>query len=511
MKNKYLQFVITSFLITSCFCSGIYAQTNDDHLKNIKATFPVIDSMLSNYAKQNHFPGLVYGLIVDGKLIHTGNLGYLNTSQKTVADSKSSFRIASMTKSFTAMAIIKLRDEDKLKLDDPVYLYIPEMKEQKYLTTDASHITIRHLLDHGAGFPEDNPWGDRQMAKTDEEFIVMIKKGISFSNEPGLHYEYSNMGYAMLGYIIKKVSGLSYQTYITKNILEPLGMRNTYFEYSEVPHNELAHGYRWLNEQWVEQPILHDGTYGAMGGMITSIEDFAKYTALHLSAWPARNDADNGPVKRSSIREMQFPWNMSYFEPQNTYPYDRVCPKVSAYGYGLGWAKYCNNRIYIGHTGGLPGYGSNWKIMPDYGIGIISFSNLTYANLSLINLEVLDTLITLAKLEPSKLPVSAILNQRKDELIKLLPEWKNPEATHIFAENFFMDYFPDSLRKEATKLFNKAGKIINISELLPENNLRGSFIMEGENNDIEINFTLTPENPPLIQEFNMMGKEKIKQ
>ena len=73
-----------------------------------------------------------------------------------------------------------------------------------------------------------------------------------------------------------------------------------------------------------------------------------------------------------------------------------------------------------------------------------------------------------------------------------------------------MDYFPDSLRKEATTLFNKAGKIIKISELLPENNLRGSFIMEGENNDIEINFTLTPENPPLIQEFNMMEKEKIK-
>ena len=73
-----------------------------------------------------------------------------------------------------------------------------------------------------------------------------------------------------------------------------------------------------------------------------------------------------------------------------------------------------------------------------------------------------------------------------------------------------MDYFPDSLRKEATTLFNKAGKIIKISELLTENNLRGSFIMEGENNDIEINFTLTPENPPLIQEFNMMEKEKIK-
>jgi CubicO group peptidase (beta-lactamase class C family) len=108
MKNKYLKFVITSYLITSCLCSGINAQTNDDQLKNIKATFPVIDSMLSNYAKQNHFPGLVYGLIVDGKLIHTGNLGYLNTSQKTVADSKSSFRIASMTKSLLQWQLLNL-------------------------------------------------------------------------------------------------------------------------------------------------------------------------------------------------------------------------------------------------------------------------------------------------------------------------------------------------------------------------------------------------------------------
>ncbi|ESU27130.1 beta-lactamase [Flavobacterium limnosediminis JC2902] len=510
MKNKFLKFLITVVLLLIGIDNGIYAQTKDDTVKNIEATFPVIDEMFSSYAKQNHFPGVVYGLVLNGKLIHTGNLGYLNTSQKNKADSKSQFRIASMTKSFTAMAIVQLRDEGKLKLDDPVSLYIPEMAAQKYLTTDASPITIRHLLTHAAGFPEDNPWGDRQMAKSDEEFIAMIKKGISFSNAPGLTFEYSNMGYAMLGYIIKKVSGQSYQTYITENILKPLGMLHTYFEYSKVPPNELAHGYRWFNEKWVEQPMLHDGTYGAMGGMITSIEDFSKYTALHLTAWPPRNDPDNGPVKRSSVREMQFPSNIGSFNPQNTYPYNRLCPTVTAYCYGLVWTKYCNNIVYIGHGGGLPGFGSNWKIMPDYGIGIISFSNLTYADMNLINLKVLDTVIALAKLKPRQLPVSAILNQRKNELVSLLPEWKNPEAKPIFAENFFMDYFPDSLRKEATALFNKAGKISKTGELIPENNLRGSFILEGENNDIEISFTLTPENPPLIQEYNIKEIKKTK-
>ena len=486
----------------------LYAQEKDARMMKIEAALPLIDEVYSNYARQNHFPAFVYGLVVNGKLIHTGNTGYANISQKILADTKSAFRIASMTKSFTALAVLKLRDEGKLKLDDPVYLYIPEMKAQKYLTSDAPIITLRHLLTHGAGFPEDNPWGDRQLAKTDEEMIAMIKKGISFSNDPGLKYEYSNMGFAMLGYIIKKVSGLPYQTYISKNILEPLGMMHTYWEYTKVPAKELAHGYRWLNEQWVEQPLMHDGSYGAMGGMITSIEDFSKWVSLQLSAWPPRNDADHGPVKRSSLREMQFPWNISVFNPQFKFATGRACPLISAYAYGLRWTKDCDNRVYIGHTGGLPGFGSNWSIMPDYEIGVISFSNLTYAPTSAINLTVLDTLIAVAKLQPRQLPVSAILNQRKNELIGLLPEWKNPEASSIFAGNFFMDYFPDSLRKEAVSIFSKAGKIIHIRELIAENNLRGSFVLEGENSNIEISFTMTPENPPLIQEYHITEKRK---
>jgi CubicO group peptidase (beta-lactamase class C family) len=116
-----------------------------------------------------------------------------------------------------------------------------------------------------AGFPEDNPWGDRQLAVTDEAMIKMIKNGISFSNVPGTSYEYSNMGFAMLGYIIKKVTGKSFDKYITNNILIPLGMKDTYWDYNNVPAKQLSHGYRWLNEQWVEQPLLKNGAYGAMG------------------------------------------------------------------------------------------------------------------------------------------------------------------------------------------------------------------------------------------------------
>ncbi|HTD41086.1 MAG TPA: serine hydrolase domain-containing protein, partial [Mucilaginibacter sp.] len=159
------------YLTTACllFYSAIsFAQsykppvfTDPDILKKIEAAYPVIDKLYKEYAEQNHFPGLVYGIVVDGKLVHTGSIGYTDLKDKTTASSKSDFRIASMSKSFTAMAILKLRDEGKLKLDDPAYLYIPEMKRIKYLTKDASPITIRNLLTHSAGYPEDNPWGDR--------------------------------------------------------------------------------------------------------------------------------------------------------------------------------------------------------------------------------------------------------------------------------------------------------------------------------------------------------------
>lgn len=507
MKIK-LSSLLALVLLTTCLANTSIAQFDSQKIKNIDKAIPVVDNLYKEYAEKNHLPGLIYGLVVDGKLIHTANIGYSDLAKKKLVNAESDFHIASMTKSFTAMAILKLRDEGKLKLDDPAHVYIPELKQQKYLTSEASPITIRHLLTHAAGFPEDNPWGDRQLAITEQAMLEMIKKGISFSNVPGVSYEYSNMGFAMLGYIIVKVSGQPYQKYITNNILIPLGMTHTYWDYQDVPSHQLAQGYRWLNDQWIEQPLLKSGAYGAMGGMISTMNDFSKYVALHLSAWPASEDKETSLLKRSSLLEMQHGWNISGLNSTYKYPNGRFCPIVTAYGYGLRWLEDCENRRMIGHSGGLPGFGSDWKILPDYGIGIICFSNHTYAPASLLNMQALDTLIALAKLQPKSLPVSTILKQRKSELIKLLPDWNKAELSGIFAENFFLDYFPDVLRKEASAVFNKAGKIVRIHELVASNNLRGSFIMEGEKADIEIFFTLTPENPPLIQQYSI--KEKLK-
>ncbi|RYY61556.1 MAG: class A beta-lactamase-related serine hydrolase, partial [Chitinophagaceae bacterium] len=408
-------------LPVALFISGIFLQANGQvsyqydtawqparftdasRMDNIKKLMPAIDSIYKRYAADNHYPGLVFGVMVDGQLIYKGEYGYLDMDKKIPARSSSLFRIASMTKSFTAMAILKLRDEGKLQLDDPAERYIPEMKSFKYPTADGGLITIRQLLTHGAGFPEDNPWGDRQLADTDGELSEFLKRQPGFSNPPGLEYEYSNLGFALLGRIINTVSGQRYQDYIRENIWNKLDMKNSQWEYSDVPASQLAHGYRWERNAWKEEALLHDtrnGTWGAMGSMITSIDEFAKYMALHLAAWPARNQPETGPVKRSSVREIQYPWRVNGLNSNFTYTDGRKCPVTTAYCYGLGWTKDCDGRVYLAHSGGLPGFGSQWRIMPDYGIGVVAFANLTYAGFSGVNMRVLDTIVKAAGLKP---------------------------------------------------------------------------------------------------------------
>ncbi len=482
--------------------------TDPERTKNIEAVFPALDKLHKDYAEKNHFPGFIYGVVVDGKLVHTLSDGYTDVANKLAVTPQSLFRIASMSKSFTAMAMLQLRDAGRLNLDDRADQYIPELKNAKLLTTDSPPITVRHLLTHAAGFPEDNPWGDRQLDVTDEEFAQFLQKPISLSNAPGVAYEYSNLGFALLGQIVKKVSGKPYQQYIDENILKPLGMTHTKWEYSEVPAAQLAHGYRWNDGKWQEVPLLHDGVYGAMGGLISSLEDFSKYLALHLSAWPPRDGADNGPLKRSSLREMHHPWNFSGMNPRYTYASGRPCGIATAYAYGLSWLRDCEERVIVGHSGGLPGFGSNWRIMPEYGIGVIMFANLTYASTSSLGMPALDELVTQAHLRPRSLPASAILKRRQRELNQLLPDWKNAETSGLFAENFFDDYSLAALEKETQSLFEKVGKVQSEQEIVAENQLRGSYLLEGERGNLKIFFTLSPEKEPLIQAFHIREEPK---
>ncbi|HPN36040.1 MAG TPA: serine hydrolase domain-containing protein [bacterium] len=502
MKKRHLLFLI-SLLPLGPALPQIHSEsphTPSGRVQIPHRVLPIIEKIYRDHAQAHHLPGLVFGVVLDSALVCSGGIGYADLSLKTPATPQSLFRIASMTKSITAMAILLLRDQGRLSLDDPAEWYIPEMKNLEYPAPDAPRITIRHLLTHTAGFPEDNPWGDRQLAVSDQQLLDMVKNGISFSNAPGVAYEYSNLGFALLGRIIAVVSGKSYQEFVQTQILQPLAMNHSIWEYSQAPRDLLAWGYSWEGGRWIPISLLPDGAYAAMGGLITSMDDFSKYMIYHLSAWPPGANQRNSPVSAASLREMQRPWVFNNLNASFRYPNGRLSPLASCYGYGLRWIKDGEGRISLNHGGGLPGFGSQWRILPEYGIGVAAFSNRTYADLGAANDAVLDTCIALLGLSKRPTPVTAILQQRRDELTALLPDWQVTDP-NLFGDNFFLDQSIDSLRRTFQSLYAELGPVVGIREMVALNRLRGSFIVDGQKADLELFFTLTPQNPPRIQQL----------
>ncbi len=477
---------------------------NSDRARRVKDVAEEIQALIEAHAEERKIPGVAYGIVLEGELVISSATGFLDIDNETPASPLSAFRIASMTKSFTAMAIMKLRDEGKLSLDDFAVQYIPEMAKLNYLTSDAPTIRIINLLTMTAGFPEDNPWGDRQLDESDQMLMDLIASGASFSTVTGYQYEYSNTGYALLGNIISRVSDMPYQDYISKNILLPLGMENTYWEYDDIPKEKLALGYRWEDEQWKNESLLHNGSYGAMGGLITTIEDFSKYVNFHLSAWPPRSVAESGPIKRSSLREMQNPQYSQLYDKAENYR-GEPCAAMGGYGYGLSITKYCDGMIQVGHGGALPGFGSNYVFYPEYGLGIMAFGNRTYTGPYPLQ-KIKQLLFEKGGLEKRQLPISEILAKRQEEVAAMIQNWDAALEAEILAENFYMDKSRERRMAQIKEVLAEAGAIEKVNPIKNYNELRGRFEMTAQNGVVSVFFTLTPEKNPKVQQLNVSFK-----
>jgi CubicO group peptidase (beta-lactamase class C family) len=478
-----------------------------DRVNKLRTALPAIDSLFSAFQKANHVPGIAYGVLIDGQLVHTGTAGLRDVEGNAPVDSASVFRIASMTKSFTALSILKLRDEGKLSLDDPAERYLPELTGLVYPTTDSPRLTIRHLLSHAGGFPEDNPWGDQQLNRTDDEMAAMMKSGIPFSNPPGIAYEYSNYGFAILGRIVARVSGQPYATYLRSNILEPLGMTSTTMEAAQVPAARLAKGYRWEDERWKLEPPLPDGAFGAMGGMLTSIDDLGRWVAFLSGAWPPRNDADTGPVRRASVREMQEIWRSRQARVTRTGPDSVITLNTGGYGFGLGITQNCDFDHVVAHSGGLPGYGSQMRWLPNYGVAIIALGNLTYTGWGGVISDALAALSRTGALKPREPQPSVALTSARDAVTRLIQSWDDQLADSVAAMNLYLDEAKDRRQRAIAALVNEVGPCRGDGPFVVENVLRGQWMMPCERGRLRVAITLAPTIPPKVQLLSVRRAE----
>jgi CubicO group peptidase (beta-lactamase class C family) len=480
--------------------AGSTQSAGGTRLSKLAAAFGDIDGMFAEFAKRAHVPGAAWGIVVDGKLVHSSAAGVRDVATNAPVDADTVFRIASMTKSFTAMAILKLRDEGKLSLDDPAERHVPELKDLRYPTTDSPRITIRHLLTHSEGFPEDNPWGDQQLSESEAELSRMMLSGIPFSNAPGIAYEYSNYGFAILGRIVSNVSGKAYDEYIGENILRPLGMSSTTMHPSKVPADRRAVGYRWEDERWKEEPALPHGSFGAMGGMLTSIRDLSRYVAALLDAFPPRDGPETGPIRRSSLREMQQAWRPSATRVTRNASTNTIGLTAGSYGYGLGVTQTCEFRTMVAHGGGLPGYGSLMRWLPESGVGIIAFGNVTYTGWGTVVNDAFARLALTGGLEPRQPVPSDSLTSASNAVSRLIMQWDDGLADRIAAENLFLDRSKERRRKEIEDLRARVGTCSLPDGFdIVENALRGQWTMSCEGGKLQVAITLAPTTPPGVQ------------
>lgn len=307
-------------------------------------------------------PGVAVGIFDRSGLLWHAVRGVCDTRTGEPVAVTTRFGYNSITKTFTGMAVLSLRDAGALSLDDPLVRHVPEAACLRPPTADSPPITLRHLLTHTSGLPR----GVREVRKQlhrdpSEREILAYLSSLALESSPGTGGSYSNLGYALLGIVIKRASGQEYDEMVRRGILTPLGLANTSFQ----PIPPVATPHRKVEREGFAPSVpTPDDSYLPVGGIYGSLVDLVRYLGVHLNAWPPRDEPDDAiPLRRATMRESHRPGGFH---------------RVGRNSKGLGWAieRYGSLGDIVHHSGASPsGYSSFGGFEPDRGIGIAGLAN----------------------------------------------------------------------------------------------------------------------------------------
>jgi CubicO group peptidase (beta-lactamase class C family) len=479
--------------------------------------FAAADEIVRRYHERGGQPGISYGIVRDGELVHAAGCGVRAVGGsgpgKTVPDERTVFRIASMSKSFTASAVMLLRDAGALALDDTAAKYVPELAGWTYGAADAAPVTIRNLLTMTAGFPTDDPWGDRQQGLPVDDFRSLLAAGVRFNWAPGTRFEYSNLGYAILGLIVTAASGVPYDEFVRTRLLAPLGMSRTGFDAAEFPARELALGYRRGPKGWTPVPFDPYGAFAPMGGVFSCVADLAVWSAGFAAAFPPDGAGGTAhPLAAASRRQMQLPQAVTTWRAPDRLPGGPPA-SPSYYGFGLFVDEDPAVGRVVSHSGGYPGFGSNMRWHPASGTCVIALGNGTYAAMHSLADLVLRSLLT--RTAPVALapavggaacgaPWPATL-AAADAVNGLLGAWDDAAADALFSENVALDRPYRERRADLALLRSRIGAFTVAAGRAAESDTPAHrrWWLAGERGTVAVAIQLSPQRPPRVQSLTL--------
>ena len=487
------------------------------------AGFAQADALAAAFARREGQPGLAYGIVAGGALVHSGGLGqrWLGGPEP---DAGTVFRIASMTKSFTAAAVLALRDDGALALDDPAERYVPELAGVSLPTADSPPLSLRHLLTMTAGFPADDPWGDRQQGLPLAEFGTFLAGGASFAWAPGTRFEYSNLGYAILGRVITAASGTPYPAFVRDRLLLPLGMTQTGFDPEDFDTKRLARGYRH-DGGWSELGFDSTGAFAPMGGILSCVADLARWVGGFAAAFPpgAADGVGEHPLPRATRREMQLPQVATAAPGPVPLPGGPGWGAPVSYGFGLFVEQDAARGRIVQHSGGYPGFGSHMRWRPATGVGVVVLANGTYAAAPELAARMLDAVLanTPPGLAAAGAGEAAAGNQPDVQAFapagpwpatlaawqaasELLRSWDDGAAGRLFAGNVALDSPFAERRRKIALLRERIGDFADGPDRAPEfdSPARCRWWLRGDRGLAQAEIQLNPGHPPRVQSLS---------
>lgn len=305
-------------------------------------------------------PGLSIAVVSDQKLVWSKGFGYADVEKKVKATPKTKYRIASITKLFTSTAIMQLRDKGKLSLDDEVAHHLSWFKLKRGYP-DYPPIRIWHLLTHTSGLPREAPtpyWTDTNFP-THEQVIKLLATQVAAAPTETL-WKYSNLALTVAGEIVQEVSGIPYAEYVERNILKPLGMKDTLVTPPDPGDPMLAKGYgrRLPDCSRSISPYTDCKGITPAANMTTTAEDLVEFAMLQF-----RDGKEGGKqiLRGSTLREMHRPhWLQPDWKE----------------GFGIGFrVSRIGGKSFVGHGGAVQGFRTQIRISPDDKVGVVVLTN----------------------------------------------------------------------------------------------------------------------------------------
>jgi D-alanyl-D-alanine carboxypeptidase len=319
-----------------------------------------------------HLPGVAVGVVADQNLVWSKGFGFADSARRTPMTPQTKFRMASHSKLFTATAVMQLREQGKLRLDDPVSKYLPWF-HVKAADPDDPEITIEELLTHSSGLPREagSQWTTFDFPTTEELRGLMAERQAPFS--PDVRWKYSNLAYSVAGMVIEAVSGQSWADYVHQHIYTPLGMASSSVD-QEVAG--LAVGYNRLMPDNTRQtnPFIDARGMGAATGITSTVEDMARFASAQF-----RTGRRGGAriLSTGSLREMHRV---------------RVLESNWTQGNAIGFSvRRERDKTYVQHGGSYPGYQTLTVLQPEAKVAVIVLTNADDANPGGIATQLMNT------------------------------------------------------------------------------------------------------------------------